>query len=180
MFSLVSNEDYNILKYRWEQQLAKGCPDIDERIVESLKRFNTIDGVVSIWSCSGHTKAEHFVTQGNVRTYTGHQERYILFVVNKQGISVFDALSAYMMQMDRGDWALVRPMLNTSLLTWCFGNGTQPSHLTADALRLYPCWRISMHYNNLTKRKSKMAKVIHDEMERIWLEMIDFIVKELV
>ena len=25
-----------------------------------------------------------------------------------------------------------------------------------------------------------MSKDIHDEMERIWLEMIDFIIKELV
>lgn len=177
MFNLVDDADFNKLKYRWDQQLAKGCPDIDERIVESLKQFNSINGVISIWSCSGHTKAEHLDNNGNVRTYTDRQERYIMFAANQQSTNLFHVLSEYMKQMDREDWALVRPNLHTSLLTWCFGKTDKSLELPEHPLRLYPCWRLSIHYNNLDS-DPEMSKDIHMEMERIWLDMINYIVKE--
>lgn len=173
MFNLVSSDDYDVLCRRWVKQQAKDCCDIDPRVVENLKRFNTIDGVVSTWSCSGHTKAEHLATHGNTNNYESRQDRYIMFVVTEQGANIFHALESYMQQMDRDDWALTRPDLKTCLLNWCFSDRTE--HIELTTRRLYPSWCISMYYHHL-EDNPEMTKLIHEGLEENWSNMIDYIV----
>lgn len=175
MFNLVSSDDYDVLCRRWVKQQASDCSDVDPRIVESLKRFNTIKGVVSIWSCSGHTKAEHLEQPKNPNTYESRQTRYIIFAVTEQGVNIFRALESYMQQMDRDDWALLRPELKTSLLNWCFSDRNHANDLTLNSLRLYPCWNIAMHYHHL-EDNPEITKLIHEGLEENWSNMIDYIV----
>lgn len=174
MFNLVSSDDYDVLVRRWVNQQANDCRDIDPRIVDTVKRFNTIDGVVSTWSCSGHTKAEYLLAHPNGNNYESRQDRYIMFAVTEQGTSIFRALESYMQQMDRDDWALTRPDLKTCLLNWCFGDG-RSDNLTLNSLRLYPCWSISMYYHHL-EDNPEMTKCIHAGLEENWSSMIDYII----
>lgn len=175
MFNLVSSDDYDVLCRRWVNQQANDCRDIDPRIVDTLKRFNTIKGVVSIWSCSGHTQAEYLLEHPNGNDYESRQDRYIMFAVTEQGVNIFRALESYLQQMSRENWALTRPELKTSLLNWCFGDGSHSDRLTLDTRRLYPNWRISMYYHHL-EDNPEMTKFIHAGLEENWSNMIDYIV----
>lgn len=177
MFNYVSMQDFEVLKQRWMKELAAECPNIDSRIVTTLKRFNTLPGVVSIWSCSGHTKKEFVASGGAPKFYTERQERYIIFAATPTAVNVFKGFAQYMQEMDRGDWSLVRPELTAEHLGWCFDTDPDTGK-TAYTSRTYPCWTLKISYNNLSDKPAdvKMAAAIHHAMENIWAEMIEYLV----
>lgn len=176
MFNCVSQEKFDILKKRWEQELAAGYPNIDERIVTTLKRFNTLPGVVSVWSCSGHTYKE-MELKGQSDFYKPLQDRYITFVISPDAHRVFEGFEQYLREMDRTDWGLFRPELIAQHLGWCFDTDPETGRVIV-TMQTYPCWTLKIHHNNLSgKRKDrKMAQVIAEAMESAWARMIDYLV----
>lgn len=170
MFNYASMQDFDVLKQRWMKELADGCQNIDKRLVKTLKRFNTLPGVVSVWCCSGHTRAEH-EARNTTLPYEDRQKRNIIFVVAPAAASVFKAFAQYIATMQHNDWALVRPELKTSDLIWCFDD--EPT------LRRYPIWTLQVSYSNLTetnREPNEMSKAIHEAMEAIWEEMIEYLI----
>lgn len=170
MFNYVSIQDFDVLKQRWMKELSNGCPSIDERLVKTLKLFNTLPGVVSVWCCSGHTRAE-YEERGDTFPYEDLQKRNIIFAATPASATVFKAFTQWLATLEHDDWSLVRPMLKTSDLVWCFDGGIE--------LRRYPIWILEVSYSNLTEVNSEpndMSKVIHDAMEAIWEDMIDYLI----
>lgn len=169
MLNVLNDTDFNTLVTRWHVTVAEDISDVDKRMIDSLMKFNTIPGVVSIWSCSGHTLKEHEESGAPLEHYTERQSREIIFAINEQGWNAVKAFETYCLTMDKDDWGLVRPEISAFQLIWCFDE-----NLSCD--RLYPCWCVKMHYNNTTDPESKIAKIIHTQMEALWDEMITFMV----
>lgn len=176
MFNYVSIDDFETLRQRWMKELAEGCPSIDKRIVKTVKRFNTLPGVVSIWSCSGHTKDE-YEANNEMKFYNERQERYIIFAANPAAANVFKGFAQYLNDMDRSDWALVRPELITAHLGWAFDINPATGKVIY-TMRTYPCWTLQVSYNNLADKDgdAEMARLIHESMEEIWEGMIDYLI----
>lgn len=143
MFNYASQEKFDILKKRWEQELAAGCPDIDPRMVDTLKVFNTLPGVVSIWSCSGHTKEEQ---EAKNKTFAERQRRHVLFAARPGSEELFVAFSHWCATQDNEDWSLARPELSTFDLVWCFKTLPNGEVAMGDIGGLYPAWKLSMSY----------------------------------
>lgn len=144
MFNYVTQEQFDILKKRWEQELAAGCPSIDPRLVDTLKMFNKLPGVVSIWSCSGHTKEEQLKVS---EKFESLQERYIIFAIRPGCEPMFEAFSNSGANTDQSDWNITRPHLKTCKVVWCFREAEDGQILSDDIGDLYPIWELSFNYH---------------------------------
>ncbi|QXO10080.1 hypothetical protein pEaSNUABM37_00119 [Erwinia phage pEa_SNUABM_37] len=143
MFNYVSQDQFNVLKRRWEIELAEGCPSIDPRLVESLKAFNALPGVVSIWSCSGHTKAEQ---EADNEKFEERQDRNIIFAIRPGSENLFAAFAAWSEVQEHSEWSLTRPVMSTFNLVWCFKEHPDGTITIDDIGGLYSAWKLNMSY----------------------------------
>ena len=173
MFNYVSITQFDTLKQRWADELRAGCANIDPRITDTLKKFNTLPGVVSVWSCSGHTKAE-MIEAKTERFYNNQQARYIIFAATPAAVPVFQAFEHYLRTVDHYDWSITRPELKTYALYW--GYDKDPvSGLGIMTTELYPCWELKIRYNNYDEGSAEDVALLHDAVESAWQGLIDFL-----
>lgn len=91
--------------------------DIDTRFIDIVRRFNNIDGVVSMWSCSGHTPEEIYVEmqkyEGDIVQPSFNSKSDIIFVVDeKSALNIITSLSKFVDSFTIEEFLLYRPSIN--------------------------------------------------------------------
>lgn len=152
MFNYASNEQFQFLKTRWEKtNLSK----IDERILESVIQFGSLEGVVPVWSCSGHTVSEQIKKRGK---FIMPQERYICFAVAQGHTSIFRNLEEWQQELNRNIYLKIRPVISTL-----------PLNLNN---QLHPYWKICFRY----KLDGNNGGNDPDYLEHYWNNFINYLI----
>ena len=110
----VKDDFFQLAKERYTH--LRDC-DIDTRFIEIVRRFNNIDGVVSMWSCSGHTPEEIYYEmqkyEGDVVQPSFNSKSDIIFVINAQNsTSMIALLSEFIDTFTIDEFLLFRPSIN--------------------------------------------------------------------
>lgn len=132
MQHLVSNEDFELLRKRWLKTTQK---HLDPRLVTTLSRFNQIKGLVTVFSCSGHTLKE---IEKNPELCTDN-EIQIIFVINKEGQRFYDVYRKWLDQLSSDKWVDFRPSLSFDKLAW-------PLRVNGPSLKLYNAHILTFSY----------------------------------
>jgi len=93
----ITQAQYNTLKKRWKNVRTKSPEVLDEGSHEILDAFNSIPGLVTVWSCVGHTEDEdqpHYIlcalTAEAVKTIENIFESLIIAVKKRWDEPEFD------------------------------------------------------------------------------------------
>lgn len=164
MFNKVNDYEFGVLKKRSAKLAEDNYEGIDTRIIPSLKRFNTLEHVTAVWSCSGHNREE---CKAMKRRWRNHQKRYIIFVAHGvESNQVFLAFESWMSNLDFELESLFRPELKTYRLDWCSdenGGMCKPDHS-----RSYFAWEIVFCFHENT--------VSEELVEETWSDMVDHLI----
>lgn len=151
MFNYVSDEHFQFLKMRWEKTNRE---KIDPRILDSVIQFDTLEGVIPVWSCSGHTVSEQVAKKGKFHMC---QERYIYFAVAQGHHIIFQKFNDWMRELKRPEYLCIRPVMSTTLLN--LNN------------QLHPYWKIFFRYK-LDKDNGGNDPV---QLEKYWNNFIHYL-----
>lgn len=80
----VTNEQYIALRERYDDYAKSGFPGLDAGLQQVLEIINTVDGLISLWSCSGH------VTEGQETNLIHMTNANVILAVRDQ--HAFDRL----------------------------------------------------------------------------------------
>lgn len=99
MSHVVSKELFSYIEKRWG--IVNPERDIDLHLREILPCINSIDGVMSVWSCSGHTLQEDDAPLPENFNPAQHRSRsYIALVIREGSEHLIDQLVKWMGQSD--------------------------------------------------------------------------------
>lgn len=128
MFNKVNDEIFEAVTLRY---LTTDPNEYDPRIVPILVEFNKIKGVVSLFSCSGHTEAERG------EKVPRYQSAYILFAASKDSTAFFERYEKYLDTLTVEEYRKLRPTLSTS-------KRIPPPNLQNKINGLYNAWKLSI------------------------------------
>lgn len=117
---LCTEREYNILAKRNER--LKNIEGVfDPRIQSLCEVLNSVGGIQTVWSCSGHTPEER---EGN-KNFT-RDGWYVSFVVNQQGFEHLGKITKTFKILDKQQFLDIRPGLTAGRLmgTSFFGPNT--------------------------------------------------------
>lgn len=84
----IDEEEYLRMNEEAQEYIAEGLPGTDEDIKDILIKFNSIEGVVTRWSCAGH---EH---EGDKK-----RKFYIMFNVTEKGLLWMETWFGHLMRL---------------------------------------------------------------------------------
>lgn len=140
MFHTVSNKKYTILKRRNEKLKAVEYAGVDERMVNTVVLLSGVEGIQTVWSCSGHTETEQFEQYNkrkNNKSFKVNRKGnfYFIFALGKQGDPFMKFLSDLMRRNFRGYY------LKAINLNFCFKeDGTNKTGKDLNHFETYPVW----------------------------------------
>ena len=165
MFNVLDNARFDILKERTTRVL--GTTDaLDERMKPSLIKLNTLPGIATVWSCSGHTEEE---CKAKNKTYNEYQERYVIFVIDESGWEILESFSEWSKQLRKEYWMYFRPRLTTGELVWKLDD----DRLISSNRQRYPFWEITMSYPDVSNESREV-------LEEMWVDMINYLCRKTV
>lgn len=133
---------------------------VDPRIVPTLLKIGKLDGIVPIFSCSGHTadeqvekaKRKGIVPSNRINVF---QRRYIMFVVNEKGIGIIDLMDEWIDSLSVEIWRIIKPKI---VKLWRNDKTHGKVH----------CFCIEFNYT-INQGHSP------EQLEVLWGEMIDYV-----
>lgn len=135
-----AKDEFEYLTNRYKEEVESGYASIDKPILPLIKAFNSIPGVVTTWSCSGH----QFVGDKEAMTIIEKAEDtwYLSFVITAEAKWFIEMLLEEIGNLNNKAFISVRPELSaTKLLSLLSLAGDE------DANSWYNCWDIRGSYN---------------------------------
>jgi len=168
MFHTVSDKKYRILKLRNQKIIDGGYRGIDERMINTLRLLNNIDGIQTVWSCSGHTIVEQYQKWLNAPANNKREEFleprndafYFIFAAGRNADPFFNFLSKLLKESGFHGYSLAAKTLN-----WCFNEDGSPNFNAPPGFQVYPVWefgfiyRVKDHGAYLEKIESLNARI---------------------
>lgn len=120
----VSEETLHKLQARFERLINDKTVHVDPKILDLVIKINRIPGIVTCFSCSGHTeeeeRARHDANEETkqedmvrrVFKYNPNQQADVIFVATKKGQPFLDAISTWMMKINQFDYRVFKPKLS--------------------------------------------------------------------
>jgi hypothetical protein len=130
MFNLLTERDYTAFEERYLQTAPE---EIDPRMLPVIQEFNKIPGVISIWSCSGHTSEERGEKAPR------YQFPSIIFGATKDAEQMFKRFEKWCQTLSVEQWKRLKPKLNCSMLL-----STPITSSIELSNPIYPCWGLSI------------------------------------
>lgn len=149
----LTEKEYDVFVRRADQYMADGLPGCDARIVETVKRLNRLEGLVVIWSCSGHTLEE----MGDDVKRT--DKRQIILGIRPSGFHWLAKISDYMTHMPTDKYHKHWLELHATMLNWAYEDNIDFN---------YKAWSLEMKF--FTRVEGS-----HEDMMRYWAEMLNHI-----
>lgn len=152
---LVNEQQFKVLKSRFEYILKRSSHCLDQRLLESIRILKDVDGIVPVWSCSGHTEEESGFNK---------EEIYITFAVNEKGKVFLDALDAVRKELAVSSYSRPRIYLDAMELVWGFNEEMEGDW--------YPVWSIRLHFqeHGLEKTTKIFNDIIKKTVEKVLQE----------
>lgn len=153
----VTEEQFAVLKGRWDYWKEMGLPGCDERIKPLLLAINEHHGITTIFSCSGHTPDEYIARE---QTVPSDEHMYVSFVI-KEGPDAIKSLvtltSAYN-QCDSELCCAISFVLEYNQLVWWYN--TEGQRAVCEDGSQYPVWSLCARYDL-------------DEHYKLYMEILD-------
>lgn len=133
MEHLVSDDDFNQLRGRWLKTLPK---HVDTRISAALNKFNQVKGVVTVFSCSGHTKEELLSNP----QLSDDNDVQVIFAINEEGQDFIKSYIEWLDKLSVDKWLFMRPKLSLIKLAW-------PLRVNGPKFKMYNAYELTFEYN---------------------------------
>lgn len=135
-----AKDEFEYLTNRYKEEVESEYASIDKPILPLIKAFNSIPGVVTTWSCSGHQfdqdKKAMMIIEKASDTW------YLSFVITAEAKWFIEMLLEEIGNLNNRTFISVRPELSaTKLLSLLSLAGDE------DANSWYNCWNIRGSYN---------------------------------
>jgi len=176
MFHQVSDKKYKALQLRNEAVKKMDYMPLDERFRHIAYLLGKVEGIQTIWSCSGHTPAERFARWESANPETDPteyrrgkwEECYFIFAAGDNSTPFLKMLSELMTRSKHNEWHL-----NAKTLNWCFNpDGTNKNKTDIKKFDPYPVWEFGFRYNSYNM--DEFDQHIH----RFKTKLINFILKQ--
>ena len=128
--------------------------DLDPRIIPTLIALNKIPGVVTIFSCSGHT----FVELENNPELCSDQKTDIIIGITEEGLDFIRIAQLWLAELNFNAWATYRPNIKMLRLIYPLQGYRN----------LYSAWMIQMNLNG-----KQLGEYGFTDMEQ-WQSLINF------
>lgn len=135
----LTEHQYKVLCKRAETYAADGYPGCDPRILQTVKVFNRMEGMVVIWSCSGHTFEELGIDKPDLG-YT--EKRQLVIGITPSGLPRLERISNIMMEQPVEEYHQHWLELGAGLLNWGFELDNDDTEIPNN----YKYWEITMQF----------------------------------
>lgn len=176
MFHQVSDKKYKALRSRNEAIRQMEFAPIDERLRQTIRLLGMVEGIQTVWSCSGHTPAERFARWRKANQdadpteyYRGKwEECYFIFAAGDNSTPFLKLLSDIMNRSKHNEWCL-----NAKTLNWCFNDdGTNKKKEKLKKFDPYPVWEFGFRFNAYNMDE------FNQHIRRFQNKLVDFIIKQ--
>lgn len=152
MFHQVSDKKYKALQLRNFAIQQMDYKPIDERLRHTVRLLGLVEGIQTIWSCSGHTPAERFARwqaanpEKDPTEYRRGkwEECYFVFAAGDNSTPFLKMLSDLMTNSKYDEW-----YLHAKTINWVFNpDGSSKKKEEMKGYNPYPVWRFGFRYNS--------------------------------
>lgn len=157
MFHTVSDKKYKVLGLCNKIIAQNDYLGLDPRIIPTLHLLSHVDGVETVWSCSGHTPAE-YIAKREKQNKPAHGSRkwddfYFIFGAGQLSEPFISFLSKY---IGKKDLSYYLKMIH---LNWAFDDKGYPLRQTKNKQK-YPVWEFGFKYD-VWKHGEYLEKIEH-------------------